>query len=55
MIDVCDLADDLGDAIVEYQVGTGIEKRTLDGPLMRLVVLPAEGDLRSKLYTNCKS
>ena len=34
MIDACDLADDLSDAIVEYQVSTGIEKRTSDSPLM---------------------
>jgi hypothetical protein len=55
MIDVRDLADDLSNAIVEYQVSAGIENRTLDDPFIRLAVLPAEGDLRQKLYTDCKS
>ena len=55
MIDVYDVADDLGDAIVEYQVSTGVKKYTLDSPLMQSVVLSAEGDLRSKLYADCKS
>jgi len=54
MIAVCDLADDLRDVIVEYQVSTDIEKRTLGGSLMRLIVITAEGDLRAELYTDCK-
>jgi hypothetical protein len=49
MIAACELADDLRDAIVEYQVGTDIEKRTPDGPLMQLIVLATEGDLQAKL------
>ena len=33
MIAVCDLADDLRDSIVEYQVSTCIRKLTLDDSL----------------------
>ena len=55
MIAVCDLADDLRDAIVEYQVGIIIEKHTLDSALTRLTVLAAEGDLRAELQIDCES
>jgi len=33
---VCDLADDLRDAIVEYQVSTGFERHTPDISLIKL-------------------
>jgi hypothetical protein len=46
MIVVCDLADDLRDAIVEYQVCITKFKRIANGPLIRFVlVLATEGDL----------
>jgi len=44
MIAVCDLADDLRDAVVEYQVSTSIEKR-IPHSLIRFVGRAAEGDL----------
>jgi hypothetical protein len=49
MIAVCDLADDLRDTIIEYQVSAEIEKRTPDSPLMQLVVFAAGGNLRAEL------
>ena len=55
MYDVYDLADDLADVIVEYQVSTSVEKYSLYGPLMWPAVLAAEGDLRSELHIDCKS
>ena len=55
MIDVCDLAEDLSVVIVEYQVRTDIEKCTSNSPLIHLTALTAEGDLRPKLYIDCKS
>ena len=47
---VCDLADDLRDAIVEYQVGIDIEQRTRDGSFMDLIGHAAEGNLQVELY-----
>ena len=49
MMAACDLADDLRDAIVEYQVSTGIGGRALDGSLIQPVVLAAGGYLRAEL------
>jgi hypothetical protein len=50
MAAVCDLADDLRDAIVEYQVRKNIGKRTQHGSLMvRSIVRAAEGNLRAEL------
>ena len=50
MIAACDLADDLRDTIIEYQVGTNIEEFTHDGSLtMRPVVSAAGGNLRAEL------
>ena len=46
MIAVCDLADDLRDAIVEYQVCIAKWKRIASNPLIQFVlVLATEGDL----------
>ena len=54
--DVCDLADDLSDAIVEYQVGTDMKgAHQIVHLFMQLAVLTAEGDLRSKLCSDCMS
>ena len=49
MIAASDLADNLRDAIVEYQVCTDIEKRTSDSSLMLLTVLAADGNLQANL------
>ena len=48
---VCDLADDLRDAIVEYQVRNNTEECTRNDSLtvVRSVVFAAEGDLRAEL------
>lgn len=52
---VCDLADDLRDAIVEYQVWGDIDKRMWDGSLtMRFIVRAAEGNLRTELWIDCE-
>ena len=46
----CDLADDLRDAIVEYQVRKNIGKRAHNNSLMvRSIVRTAEGNLRAEL------
>ena len=52
MIAACDLADDLRDAIVEYQVSTDLGRRTLDGWLMQIVALPTGGNLRAELQVD---
>ena len=49
VIAVCDLADDLRDVIVEYQVSNIAEKHIPDSWLILLVVLATEGDLQAKL------
>ena len=49
MVAVSDLADDLRDAVIEYQVRTDAEKPAPDNSLMPLIVLGAEGNLRAKL------
>jgi len=49
MITVCDLADDLRDAIIEYQVSTEIEKYMRVGPLIQRIGRAAEGDLQAEL------
>ena len=49
MIIVSDLADDLRDIVVEYQVGTDTEKRVLDSSLTPLIVLAADGNLQARL------
>ena len=42
----CDLADDLRDAIVEYQVSAGVPKCTFDSSLtVQFIVRAAEGNL----------
>ena len=53
---MCDLADDLRDAIVEYQVSTNIAKRRQGGSFeMGFIVRAAESNLRTKLCINCES
>jgi hypothetical protein len=47
MIAVSGLADDLRDAIVEYQVCTDTEKWMSDGSLMLFIVLAAVGNPRT--------
>jgi len=54
MIAACDLADDLRDAMVEYQVSANFEQRTLDSALIQVVVLTAGGNLRTELQADCK-
>ena len=54
MVDVRELVNDLNDAVVEYQVGVHVGKCTSGYRLMYPVVLTAKGDLRSKLYIDCK-
>ena len=49
MMTVCDLADDLRDAIVEYQVNTHIGKYTQNGLLIYFVGCTAEGNLQAEL------
>jgi len=47
---VCDLADDLRDAIVEYQVSTEIYECMQGGSLMvRFIARATGGDLRAEL------
>jgi len=48
-----DLADDLRDAIFEYQVCSWIERRTLDSLIM-YIVLAAEGDLQTNEHIDCE-
>ena len=55
MIAACDLADDLRDAIVEYQVSTDVGKRALGSSLIQLAVLTAGGNLRADLQIDCES
>jgi hypothetical protein len=45
---VSNLADDLRDAIIEYQVRTDTEKLAPDNSFMPFIVLGAEGNLRAK-------
>ena len=50
MIAVCDLADDLRDAIIEYQVSTSVEKEApRAGLLIRFTGRAAEIDLQAGL------
>jgi hypothetical protein len=49
MIAASGLADDLRDAIVEYQVGTGTKKRLPGSPLMPLTVLATDDNLQAQL------
>ena len=56
MIAACDLADDLRDAIVEYQVSADVEQRMQGGSLMtQFTVRAAGGNLRAELQIDCKS
>ena len=55
MIAACDLADDLRDAIVEYQVSTDVGKRAPGSSLIQLAVLTAGGNLRADLQIDCES
>jgi hypothetical protein len=52
---VSDLAEDLRDVVLDYQVSTGTIKPAPDGSLMRPTVLAAEGDLQPKLHIDCES
>ena len=54
MVAACDLADDLRDAIVEYQVSIGFGRHALDSSLIQIVVLAARGDLWAELQVDCK-
>ena len=45
MITVCDLADDLRDAIIEYQVSVYIKKHTRAGLFIQFIGRAAKGDL----------
>ena len=49
MIAVSDLADDLRDAILEYQVCTDTEKRALGSSLTPLIVIAADSNLQAGL------
>lgn len=50
MTAVCDLADDLRDAITEYQVSNDFEQYMQDDLLMiRSTVRSTKGDLRTEL------
>ena len=50
MTAACELADDLRDVIVEYQVGTNVEELIRSGSLiMRSIACAAGGNLRTKL------
>jgi len=48
-IAVCDLADDLRDAIVEYQVSASIERRIQGSSPQRFTGGTAEGNLQAEL------
>ena len=52
---VSDLAEDLRDVILDYQVSSDIITRTLGGSLTQFVVLAAESNIQPKLYTDCES
>ena len=49
MIAVCDLADDLRDTIVEYQVSTNPEKHMQGDLLMQFIGCTAKGNLQAEL------
>ena len=50
MAAVCDLADDLRDAVVEYQVRRNIGKHAHNNShMVRAIVRATEGNLRTKL------
>ena len=51
---VCDLADGLRDAIVEYQVSIDIEQRTGDSSFMQLIGRAAGGNLQAELQIDCE-
>jgi hypothetical protein len=55
MVAICDLAYDLRDALVEYQVGIHSEKCTRDSQLMPSIVLATECNLQAKLQADCES
>ena len=49
MYTVCDLVDELRDAILDYHVSINIKQRTRDGSFMQLVGCPAQGNLQAEL------
>jgi hypothetical protein len=49
MIAASDVADNLRDAIVEYQVGTNTKTRTPGSSLTSLTVLATDRNLQAKL------
>ena len=49
MAAVCDLADDLRDVIVEYQVSTDIGNCMQGGSLIQFIGGAAEGNLQAEL------
>ena len=52
---VCDLADELRDAIVEYQVRDSIGMHTSNGSLIgQSAVRTTEGDVRTELHVDCR-
>ena len=55
MIAACDIADDLRDGIVEYQVGADAEKYVLDSSFMQPTVLAAGGNLWADLSIDRES
>jgi len=54
MTTVCDLADDLRDTIIEYQVSTDTEKHTRNGMFILFIGRAAEGDLQAELQIDCE-
>ena len=49
MITVCDLADDLRDAIVEYQVSVNPEKQLQDSSFTQFAGCTTKGNLQAEL------
>ena len=49
MVAICDLADDVRDAIVEYQVSVGIPTHAPSSSLIKVLVLARESNIRAKL------
>ena len=55
MTAISDLAEDLRDTILDYQVSANTMTRSLDGSLTQSTVLAAESNLQPKLYIDCES
>ena len=49
MVAICDLADDVRDAVTEYQVSVSIPPHTPSGSLIEVPVFATKSNIRAKL------